>query len=95
MHGLLRRAALTVERDARDLLREPCNQPRGARDVARLRADGVGAPEDDVVDHGGVDVRPSDELLEHVRAEVGGVDVLQAAVLLPDRRADSFDDVCL
>ena len=73
VHGLLRRAALAVDRRARHLLGQAGREPAGAGDVAGLRADRVDAAEDDVLDGRRVDVGALDERLEHVRAEVGRV----------------------
>ena len=63
--------ALPVDRDARHLLGQARRQPRGAGDVPRLRADGVDAAEDHVVDRGSVDARALDERLQHTRGRRG------------------------
>ena len=61
MHGLLGRAALPVDRRARDLVGQAGGEPARARDVAGLRADRVDAAEDDVLDRRRVDVGAIDE----------------------------------
>ena len=61
-------------------------EPAGAGDVAGLRADGVDAAEDHVLDRGAGRcrcARPARVI--DVRAEVGGVDLRQAAAAPPDR----------
>ena len=67
-------------------------QPAGAGDVAGLAADGVDAAEHDVLDRARVDAGALDEGAERVGAEVGRVDLAQAAAPAADRRADGVDD---
>lgn len=95
VHGLLRGAALPVHRHPRHLLGQPRRQPAGPRDVPGLRPHGVEAAEDDVLDGGRVDPGPRDQLLQHVRAEIGRVDRAQSSPASPDGRTDRFDDVGL
>src|SRR3954468_21203789 len=92
---LLARPALAVDRRTGHLFGEARSQPRPGGDVACLRAGGFEAAEHDVFDDSRVDAAASDELLEHVCAQVGGVGGRQATVLLADGRADCFDDVGL
>ena len=93
VHGLLRRAALPVDGHAGHLLGQPGRQPGGAGDVARLRADGVDAAEDHVVDGGGIDPGALDQRADHVRAEVGRMGAGEPAAAPADRRTDRVDDV--
>ena len=95
VHGLLGGAALAVDRRARDLLGQPGRQPGRPGDVAGLRADGVDAAEDDVLDGTRVDAAAVDEGAEDVRAEVGRVDAREAGALAGDGCADGLDDVGL
>ena len=66
VHGLLGGAALAVDGGAGHVLGEAGDQPAGAGDVARLRADAVDVAEHHVVDGGGVDAGPLDERLDRV-----------------------------
>ena len=91
----MRRAALPVDRRARDLLGQPRRQPARAGDVPRLRADGVDAAEQHVLHRRGVDVAARHERLQHVGAEVGGMHLAQAAAALADRAPYGVDDVGL
>src|SRR5205807_3714032 len=93
VHGLLRRAALAVDRHARDLLRQPGGEPGGAPDVAGLGADRVEAAVDDVLHGAGIDARPGHQLLQRVGAEVGRVDAGQAPTSPSDGGPDGVDDV--
>ena len=79
MHGLLRRAALTIDRRAGHLVGVARAEPRRARDVAGLGADRVDAAEHHVVDGPGVEARALDERLDDVRAEVCGVRLAEPA----------------
>jgi hypothetical protein len=93
VRGLLRRAALAVDRRAGHLVGETRRQPAGASDVAGLGPDRVDAAEDDVLDGVRIDARARDERREHVRAEIGRMHQAQAALLPPDRRPHGIDDV--
>ena len=73
VHRLLGGPALPVHGDPGDVAGQPGGQPRGPRDVARLRADRVRAAEDHVVHRGGIHARPLDERTDHVRPQVGAV----------------------
>lgn len=73
----------------------PHGEPGRPRDVTGLRAHRVEAAEDDVLDGGGVDPGAGDELLEDVRAEVGGVGGGEASLAPSDGGADRFDYVGL
>ena len=64
VHGLLRGAALPVDGHAGHVVGQPGDQPGGAGDVAGLRADGVAAAHDHVVDGARVDAGALDEGLE-------------------------------
>jgi hypothetical protein len=92
MNGLLRRSALAIDRRSGDLVGEPRGEPTRARDVPRLRADGVDAAEDHVVDGDGVDPAPRDERLNHVRPEIGGVHLGESPVALSYRGPNRVDD---
>ena len=95
VHGLLARTALAVDRHAGHVVGEPGGQPRGARDVAGLRAERVDAAEDHVVDQRGVDAGAIDERFDDVRAEVGRVHRGERAAAPADGRAHGVDDVGL
>ena len=92
---LLGRAALAVDRHARDVKGQVRGQPAGAGDVAGLGADRVAAAEDDVVDGVRVDARALHQTLEDVGAEVGGVDGRESAVAAADGRTDRLDEIGL
>ena len=53
------------------------------------------AADDDVLDGRGVDPRLPDERIEHRRAEVGGMPVLERAATPPPRSPQCFDDISL
>lgn len=74
------------------MLRKAGHQAAGAGDVTRLSADGVHAAEHHVIDGGRVDAGPLDQSADAVGAEVGGVEVGEAATPLSDRRADRVHD---
>ncbi len=95
MQGLLRGAALAVDRHTGHLFGQSGGQPAGAGDVPGLRADGVEAAEDDVLDGGRVDTGALHQRGQRVRAEVGRVDGGQSAATPSDRGAHRFDDVGL
>ena len=69
----------------------PGREPRGARDVARLRADGVHAAEHDIVDGQRIDPGPVQQRPDHVPAQVGRVRAGQPAAPAADRRPDRVD----
>jgi len=92
VHGLLARAALPVDGDARHRLGQARGQPRGPGDVAGLGPDRVHAAEYDVVDGAGVGAGPGQQGLDHVRAEIGRVRAGQAAAAAGDRGAHGVDD---
>ena len=71
---LLPRAAHAVERRTAHVHREARDQRGVARDIEPLLAELVHAPEDDVLDLGGIDADAADELPEHVRGEIVGAD---------------------
>ena len=95
VHGLLAGAALTVDGGAGHAQRSAGREPRGAADVSRLRADGVEAAEDDVVDDLRVDSGAVEQAGDDLGAEVGRVHGGEGAVLLADGGADGVDDVGL
>ncbi|MNP61518.1 hypothetical protein D3C76_1567150 [compost metagenome] len=80
MHGLLGRAALAVDGSAGHGLVEAGGQPAGAGNVAGQRADGVDATEDHVVVVGVGNGMACHQFAQHMGAEVGGVDLAQAAL---------------
>ncbi len=92
VHGLLRRAALPVDRHPDHVL-GPAGRQRGvAGDVDRLLA-GLGhAAPDDVVHQGGVEVVARDQGVQDVRRQVDRMDTGQTAVPPADRCADGVDD---
>ncbi len=93
MHGLLRRAALPVDRHTGDVIGQTGDEPGRTRDVAGLGADRVAAPHDDVVDGAGVDTGAIHQGAQDVATEVGRVHAGERAATLADRRADGVDDV--
>ena len=70
---LLARAALAVDGGGGNLEREPGCKPSRTADVAGLGTDGVEAADHRVVDHGRIEARAVEDLLQHMRAEVGRV----------------------
>ena len=85
-------AALAVDGGARHVLGQAGHQPAGAGDVAGLRADRVDAAEHDVVDGTRVDAGAVHEGRQRVAAEVGRMDLRQAAAAASDRGAHGIDD---
>ena len=73
VHGLLGRAALPVHGDAGHRLGQARREPRGAGDVAGLRADRVHAAEHHVVDGARVGLGAGQQGRDDVRAQVGRV----------------------
>ncbi len=59
------------------LFGKPGGEPGVAGDVAGLRADGVQAAHDRVLDGAGVDVDPVEDAAERQRAQVDGMDLGQ------------------
>ena len=90
---LLRRAALAVNRRARHIHRQASGEPRGARDVARLRTDGVDAAENNVVVVFTRNHIALDQGLERMRAEIDCVDVGQTTLALAGRAAQGIDNI--
>src|SRR5438128_2529962 len=70
-------------------------QPPGAGYVTSLGPDGVDAAEQHVLDRRWVDVDAPHERLQHVGAEVRGVDLAQPSGPLADRGSHRVDDVRL
>ena len=70
---LLTGATLPVHRDAGNLFGVARGQPGQPGDVAGLRADGIDAPGDDVLDRGGVDVDPVQQSTPPEGAQVHGM----------------------
>ncbi|MNM71588.1 hypothetical protein D3C81_832570 [compost metagenome] len=93
VHGLLGRTALAVDGGTGDLLGEPGSQPAGAGDVAGQRADGVDATENHVVVVVFGDAVTLDQRTQHMGAQVGGVNLAQAALAPPGGRAQGVDDI--
>jgi hypothetical protein len=81
--GLLGRAALAVDRHARDALRPASREDCIAGYVDCLFADLPDAAPDDVLGQGGVDPGGLGEATEYMRREVDGLDVGEPAVALP------------
>ena len=94
VHGLLGRSALPIDRRARDVLGQARGQPRGAGDVAGLRADRVEAAHHHVVDGTRIDAGALDQRLERVAPEIGGMHLAETAAPLAHRGPDRVDDVC-
>jgi len=92
MNGLLGRAALTVDRDAGNVLRQATNQRTGASDVSGLGADLVEVAEHDVLDGLGVDLGAFHEGSDCVPADVGRMDLRQTATPAANGGADGIDD---
>src|SRR4051794_13174811 len=95
VHGLLGRAALTVNRGGRGLDRKAGLEPGVAADVHALLAELLDAAGDDVLDLGGIDAGAVDHLGVGLGEEVGGVGVFVVALLLvasADRGPGRFDD---
>ena len=92
MDRLLGRAALPVHGDAGNGFGQAGREPRGAGDVAGLRADGVYAAEHDIVDGQRVDTGAGQQRRDDVRAEIGRVHAGQPAAAAADRGAHGGDD---
>ena len=84
LHGLLGRAALTIDRHAGDVLRQAGREPARPGDAARLRPDRVDVAEHDVVDRVRVDAGAFDQRRDAVGAEVGGMDGGEAPAAAAD-----------
>ena len=92
MVGLLRRGALAVDGRARGLPGQAGGEPGAAGDVVALCA-GLGhAAADDLLDQGGVDACPADDLLLGGAQQVRGVEARQRAACLADRGTYGLDD---
>ena len=91
MGRLLGRAALPVHRDAGHRLGQAGREPRGAGDVAGLRADGVHAAEHDVVNGQRVHAGAGEQRRDDVRAEIGRMHAGQPAAAAADRGPDRID----
>ncbi len=90
-HGLQSRAADLVDRQSRDVSREPAVErrlPRGVLAVARL--DDVA--HDALVDGRRIDAGARDRLAHDQRAELGGLEIFQGAEELAGGGADGGDD---
>lgn len=94
-NGLLTGAALAVDGDAGHLFGVARGQPGEARDVAGLRADGIDAAGDHVVDGGGVDVDPVEQSAPSQRTQVDRMHSGQRSAALADRGTHGVDDVGL
>ena len=90
--GLLRRAALAVDRRGRHRLGQPGRDPPVAGEVRALLAHLAHAPADDVVDALGVHARPLDQRGQGEAQEVRRVPVGQRAAALAERRPHDVDD---
>ena len=90
--GLLRRAALAVDRGRRHLERETGGEPGVARHVRALLA-GLGhAAADDLLDLAGVDPRPLHDRDLRRGQQLGRVQAGERAAALADRGPHRFDD---
>jgi hypothetical protein len=92
MHRLLGRATLPVHGDAGHRLGQARREPRGAGDVAGLRADRVHAAEHHVVDGARVGLGAGQQGRDDVRAQVGRVHAGQAPAAAGDRGAHRVDN---
>ena len=92
MRGLLRRAALAVDRGAGHRLGQTGGERGVAGDVDALLADLHDATHDHVFDERGVDAVALDDRAHHVGREIDRVDVLESAVATSERRAYCVDD---
>ena len=90
--GLLRRAALAVDRRGRHCLGQSGRDPAVAGEVRALLAHLAHAPADDVVDALGVHARPLDQRGEGETQEVRRVPVGEGAAPLAERRPHDVDD---
>src|SRR5262249_15414579 len=71
---------------------EAGRQPGIAADVQALLADLAHTAEDHVLDLTGLDAGAVDQLLEDHRTQDDGVEVLELAIPLSERRPDALDD---
>ena len=92
--SLLRRAALPVDRRRRDALGQPADS-QAVRAMSSACAPTWSTQPKITSSTARVDRRPLHERPQHVRAEVGRVDLAEAAAAPADGGTDSFDDVCL
>src|ERR1700745_974447 len=92
MQRLLARSALPVDSRRRRRHRESSRPPCIAADVETLLAGLADATEDDILDLLRFDARAPHQLFQDQRAEHNGMDVLELAVALADRRPDGFND---
>ena len=74
------------------MLRHAGGEPARAGDAPRLRTDRVDVAEHDVVDGVRIDTGALDQRGDPVRAEVGGMNLREAATTATDGRADGIDD---
>lgn len=95
MDRLLRRAALAVDRHRRHALGKFRGQDGVPGEGEGLLAGLGDAPEDDVLDRGGVESVALHQRVEHVGAEVGGMGAGEAAIATPTGRAHRIDDIGL
>src|SRR5262249_10634569 len=91
-HGLLRRAALAVDRRRRDVPRKAAGDPRVAAHVAALLPRLGHAAADDVVDRPRVDVVALEQRAQGEPEEIGRVPAGQRALPLADRGTHGVDD---
>lgn len=94
IHGLLRRAALSIDRCRSGLDRQAGLKPSGAGDVPRLFAVLVHATGDDVIDFGGVHACPLEKLEIRGAKQRARVNVAQRSLLgmsLANGRPDRLD----
>jgi hypothetical protein len=70
VQGLLRRAALTVDRDARYVVRQTGSEPARSCDVTGLRTDRVETAKHNIFDGAGIKVVSRNDSLKNMGAEV-------------------------
>ena len=90
--GLLRRAALAVDRRGRHALRQPRRDPPVAGQVRALLPHLAHAPADDVVDALGIHARPLEQRGEGEAQEIRRMPIGQRAAALAEGRAHDVDD---
>ena len=92
MIGLLGGTALAVDRGGRDLVGQALIEPGRARDVEGLLPCLGDATPEDLLDLGGIEPGPLDELDLGGAEQLGGVHSSQHPVPLPERGPYCLDD---
>ena len=93
VHRLLRGTTLAIDRDAGHMFGQARDQPRGAADIARLRPDRIAAAPDHIVDQPGIDPGAAHQFADRMRAQIGGMQAGERALLAADRAAHGIDDI--